>query len=83
MDPRQGQRGADQITVCPWFLAYALKKKFKTLVGTDTSSGLISTFVGELAAKKEHWALKLGYTEIDLVAIVEKLILHEVRSLFG
>ena len=81
MDPSRRERGADQITICPWFLAYELKKKFHTLDGHETSSGLLSTFVGQLAAKSDEWVAKLAYTKVDLFALFEKVMLHEVRWL--
>lgn len=66
------RRKFSQINLCPWFLDYATKAKF-----ADRSS-IQANVVSKLARALDGLATAILYTEVDLLSLFDKVLLHEV-----
>jgi hypothetical protein len=68
-----------EITFCPWFLEYGMKRKYKTFSSWWKDKSAVTW--AKLATLLDKWITNRYYTPIDLVSLFDKVILHEVSKL--
>ncbi|KAL3429082.1 hypothetical protein BDV09DRAFT_180936 [Aspergillus tetrazonus] len=70
-----------EITFCPWFLEYGMKRKYKTFSSWWKDKSAVTW--AKLATLLDKWITNRYYTPIDLVSLFDKVILHELMHTRG
>lgn len=66
-----------QLQVCPWFLEYAMKKD------PAFQDAVQRTLWGKIMSGVTRIVKKAGYTDVDVLSLIDKVLLHELTHMKG